>query len=858
MIPIRLLLCGFTSYREAVEIGFESFDLACISGSNGAGKSSILDAITFALYGKARAQSEAIINTSCQRAEVTLDFEYEGQVYRVTRVNTRGKSSQVDFFIRKPEEDNEFSWKSLSEHTVRETDGKIRDTLRLDYESFVNASFFLQGKADSFATKRPTERKDILTSILGLDQWEQYRKAANDKARQARAEISVFERDIAVMQEEIETEEKLRANRLIVEGELALVREKIDSRQAQVDKIKAEAQLLANRAEQLKALKSQLDRASQSIERRRQQNLQKQNTLARYQLKIDQAGEIEANFQQLGILKQQVAAQDQLAERYWPLERQRSQIQAQLQAHKTSIETEARQLLAEKTGLEKSLSIVPEKSSRLGQISGRISAIDARLAQNPDFERELQTCRDRAQELEGENGGLKSQMEQILQRRQKLEDAQGASCPMCGQDLSDDHRQSLVEEFNAAGKQLGDQYRRNKSDLLQLRQRIEALQNGQRAAQDAEKQKLTLQRDQDLIRQELELLDQRNQAWLSEKSDRLTQLQTELSASSFLPELRRQLFELETDLTNLSYDQNHHSQLRREVQSKSSAEQAWQELQIARSGFNLLESELELAEQELAREQALSMELAEKYQTEEASYSQAREQLQDSREIERELAALREAQDVANRRLGEIDQGLAAIQSQRERQKNLRRQLEELKEQVRRYTKLETAFGKDGVPAMLIEQALPELEEQANALLHRLSDYNMSVRFNTQRAYKDSKRKDLMETLDILISDGSGTRDYETYSGGEAFRINFAIRLALSRILARRAGARLQTLVIDEGFGNQDAAGRQRLIEAINIVKPDFEKILIITHIEELKDYFSNRIEVTKTPTGSRAEVILG
>jgi len=142
--------------------------------------------------------------------------------------------------------------------------------------------------------------------------------------------------------------------------------------------------------------------------------------------------------------------------------------------------------------------------------------------------------------------------------------------------------------------------------------------------------------------------------------------------------------------------------------------------------------------------------------------------------------------------------------------------------------------------------------------LHRLSDYNMSVRFNTQRAYKDSKRKDLMETLDILISDGSGTRDYETYSGGEAFRINFAIRLALSRILARRAGARLQTLVIDEGFGNQDAAGRQRLIEAINIVKPDFEKILIITHIEELKDYFSNRIEVTKTPTGSRAEVILG
>jgi exonuclease SbcC len=251
-------------------------------------------------------------------------------------------------------------------------------------------------------------------------------------------------------------------------------------------------------------------------------------------------------------------------------------------------------------------------------------------------------------------------------------------------------------------------------------------------------------------------------------------------------------------------------------------------------------------------------ELEEKYQADAEALAQDQEKIQDGRQVERELATLREEQDVFNRRLGEIDQSLAMIQTQRERQVLLRKQMEQLNEEIRQYNKLEIAFGKDGVPAMLIEQAFPEIEEQANLILHRLSDYNMSVRFETQRAYKDSKRKDLMETLDIIISDGSGTRDYETYSGGEAFRINFAIRVALSRVLARRAGARLQTLVIDEGFGNQDAQGRQRLIEAINIVKPDFEKILIITHIEELKDYFSNRIEVTKTPSGSQAEVILG
>jgi exonuclease SbcC len=75
-------------------------------------------------------------------------------------------------------------------------------------------------------------------------------------------------------------------------------------------------------------------------------------------------------------------------------------------------------------------------------------------------------------------------------------------------------------------------------------------------------------------------------------------------------------------------------------------------------------------------------------------------------------------------------------------------------------------------------------------------------------------------------------------------------------VLAQRAGARLQTLVIDEGFGSQDSQGRQRLIEAINLVRPDFEKILVITHIDELKDVFPTRIEVEKTGMGSIVQVI--
>jgi exonuclease SbcC len=85
--------------------------------------------------------------------------------------------------------------------------------------------------------------------------------------------------------------------------------------------------------------------------------------------------------------------------------------------------------------------------------------------------------------------------------------------------------------------------------------------------------------------------------------------------------------------------------------------------------------------------------------------------------------------------------------------------------------------------------------------------------------------------------------------------VNFAIRVALSQLLARRAGAQLRALFIDEGFGTQDEAGRERLIEAITSIQDDFDLVLVITHIDELKDAFPARIEVTKTPNGSLAVI---
>ena len=471
---------------------------------------------------------------------------------------------------------------------------------------------------------------------------------------------------------------------------------------------------------------------------------------------------------------------------------------------------------------------------------------------------EISRLEEEFNKLNQENGGLKAQSDELVERLNKVNDVNEAVCPTCGQDLSPEHREQVIAEIKALGKPLGDQYRENKEVIEVLKGKLSALKSKQNELRATNQKRSRLENEAALLKQSLQQLEAREKQWKAEKAVHLETIQAELIQESFLPEVRLELTELQHKIAVLAYDQNLHNEVRKRIQSLANAEKAQTDLLLAQNNSSLIKAELENLQAEIQSEQNSLEDAMESLNKEVEALDEARGKAQDPRTAESELDQLRENQAVSNRKIGELNQALASIQKQRERQTKLREEKDGLNEQIRQYSKLETAFGKSGVPAMLIEQALPELEEQANNLLGKLTDYNLSVKLESQREYKDKKREDKKETLDIIVSDGSGVRDYETYSGGEAFRINFALRLALSRVLSHRAGAKLRTLVIDEGFGNQDAQGRQRLIEAINAVKDDFEKILIITHIEELKDYFSNRIEVTKTASGSSIEVILG
>jgi len=324
-----------------------------------------------------------------------------------------------------------------------------------------------------------------------------------------------------------------------------------------------------------------------------------------------------------------------------------------------------------------------------------------------------------------------------------------------------------------------------------------------------------------------------------------TRLEHTLQSQQFAATEQLELRTVQETIARLDFSPAIHATLRQRLQEQQYFERLYLELEMARkhlSDERVLWHSLEAKKQRCATDMAT----LEREQQQLASEMRALEGLrQQLAEAELQVRHLRE-------REGEVRLLLGRTQShyehclQREAEWHQRKaQREQLVEERTLYGDLVQMFGKNGIQALIIENAIPELEDEANRILARISDNAMHLTLETQR---DTRSGTVAETLDIKISDTLGTRNYEMFSGGEAFRINFALRIALSKLLARRAGARLRTLVIDEGFGTQDSQGLERLVEVIKAIQDDFAKIIVITHLRELKNAFDTHIEVKKDP----------
>ena len=857
MIPLKLELKNFMAYRDPEPLDFSGLHVVVLTGDNGAGKSTLLDAITWALWGQARAKrDDELIHQGATDMRVALTF-CEGphiyQVVRSRRINKAakgkapGSSGTLEFFIKTA--DN--GWNQLTEARVSDTQEKIIRTLNLTYETFINSAYLKQGRADEFTLKPPAQRKAVLSDILNLGIWQDYEAQA--KERVAALETKQERLKVELNQADAEIARLPEYERLLDEAQAAArdaqqVLQAAEAAMAEIERQRERGRALHAQQTQTEARLRDLQAELEKLyaERERHEAL-----LRQYQSALQEREEIERGFAELEqaralneTLNVKLASMAGLNERKYRAE---AALADAVRALKSELEdrrrrlSELRQLAADQ--------VLEEKQREL---TDRLAALEAAQRERDELQGRLSEAREQQGAAKAQNEVLRREMHDLKARIEALSRI-GAICPTCGRELSEEDRARLLEEWKARGKEHGDAYRANEVLVRQLAEQRATIETRIELLERELRDLPALQREHAALAARIARA-QEAEANLPAAQAAVEELDARLERRDYAHDAQQELARVMQELAELGYDAAAHYRLRQDIQTRLSP--------YAERKARLDRAEIAIDSEQLALQALASQEqsLAQRKADEERALAELRAEigaceraLQRAPEVSQALERAREDHFRAQRKVGEANQRVQSALNMRTTRERVAGELAAAKKQQAIFEELRVAFSKNGVPAMIIESVLPELEFAANALLSRMTNGRMNVRFETQRL---TQRGETSETLEIRISDELGERAYEMFSGGEAFRVNFAIRIALSRLLAHRANARLQTLFVDEGFGTQDAQGRERLIEAIKAIEDDFERIFVITHIDELKDAFPAQIEVRKTARGSIARVV--
>lgn len=731
MEPVRIDLENFLSYRRET-VDLTPVTCGALVGENGAGKSSLLDAITWALFGQGTKGGAKDLDNYVTRGEtegrVELEFRLNGGTYRVIRGRSIARNkSTLEFFVLDGNK-----WRPLSGKTIAETQAVIESTLRMDYRTFTASSLVLQGQADAFtANMTDQERKEALARILGLDLWDRMQERAREKARTLKAEASGLEAQAARLKEQADAVGALQRQHAETKATLDKYAEAIGQLEPVVADLEGKLRQRSILAERLEALKREHGRKAQEtawaqgevakartqIEAARQEIASRQAILGMRD-DIESAAAMEVEF------AEEVARFDRQAQEYMRLQQLAADLERKAAAWDKATETE------------------------LARVEAQIQALTSQAATLDKV-----PC----------SGDVK------------------AACPL------------LAGAKKAA------------ADLEGLRTKLEELHLAKNPHIDAWQRAC---RDRDAVGYDPAAHEAARSAF--EDVRKTTRLKPDLDAAERrVKELEARIAELEESIATW---QAKARELATEQQALS------EETQSVRAGLEILGS----LEEELAAKQA---------------------ELQDLRRMEAE----------ARTSLGRLEQQLADAEKAREDLAKVEGELARAREDLTVYEILDQACGKKaGVPALIVENAVPEIERLANDMLGKMAGRRLAVRLDTQA---ETKSGTMAEVLRITVLDAGIERPYQTYSGAERFMVDLALRVALSKFLAHRAGAEIRLFVLDEGIACADAANRQAILNAIQAVAQEFGKVLLISHIAEVQDALPQRLIVTKGPDGSKVKV---
>lgn len=902
MIPHKLELKNFLCYGEKVqEVNFKEYSLICLSGKNGNGKSALLDAMTWALWGQARKVTgaikadEGLLRLGQTRMMVSFEFELGEKTYRVRReyAKTYGKPyAAVDFEVFN---ESTSRFVSLTDKTIRATQQKIEKTLALDFDTFINSAFLKQGHSNEFSKKTPKERKIILANILGLSKYDRLQQLALEHVKKNTEEKKVTVRLIEQNNEELCKKNDVTKNLEHQQEALKKNSKELDAISKKQSLFEKERSTLEEKKRQDTFLKKQLDNQKKVINEKYQavlktvatwknihykslnlpniKHLDEEQKALRSQEKVFIEHKQKILKIQESILNKKELLQKKLLSLKRNQEKELGSCKLDLEKQKLTLKHHAQNIH------KREISINSDRKS-IKDLEQDIQNIEKKLNERETFEKHLETINQQFekrkifyQTLVQKGNHTKGILKDLEQKKHVTQDKKNPACPLCEQVLTLKRKQFLACQL---GKQESfHQHRLSriskllpavKNLLLEQHKIIQTLSKKHDAftQQKVQLEAFTKQHTQlcqnvktenaqlkELKKQHLETekLIQEQKKLLAEKEKEFKQREEH---DSELVKIKAALNKLVQQKDSIAFDAKTYSEIQKKLKRIENEYKKAQTIKQEREQQPSRKLTISQLCKELKKEKKSVEELETERKKITFNASEEADLITKINDLQKQQNHFVKTKETILQDIGKLINELSRLEKLKSIQKNYKTTLNKIHDEIEDYQILAHTFSKNGIQALLIEEAVPEIEEEANNILSKLTNNQAQIFIESLR---DLKSGGVKETLDIKITDAAGIRPYEMYSGGEAFRIDFALRIAISKLLARRVGTSLQTLIIDEGFGSQDEEGLARLMSAIHAIHKDFSKVIIVSHLPQFKDNFPIHFLVEKGPSGSTIRI---
>ena len=920
MRPVKLTIVGFGPYAGAQELNFEDLGnsgLYLITGDTGAGKTTIFDAITFALFGEASGENRepGMLRSKYAKAEeptyVELTFAYDGKEYRIRRnpEYERAKTRGTGTTRQSAEAELTYPDGRVVDR-LKDVDKAIRDIIGLTREQFSHVAMISQGDFRKLLQADTKERQKIFRDIFGTglfvtlqDRLKQAASGIRDQREQMNRSIRQYVGGMACDPDSLLSIDvkKARDGELPIAEVMALfdrlmtedrsAQAVLDDRLAQTETALEQLSVLLTQAQAFAAAKKSLSEQEQAESR---QVLALENA----QKALDAARATVPEQEKLG---KQIARMDLLLPTYDELETktvQRQQTMTRLTAAKNHHRSglDGREALLEEIAARKAeqaaladVSAEKEKltaqQAQLAERVEKIRVLQTELAQLEAQRQRLKVLQAEYLAAENESAGLHQDFETknraFLREQAGIIAAglmPGMACPVCG---SVEHPDPATLSPDAP----------TEAEVKKAKKAADAAQKTtEKASLAAGKQQGIVTTAEAGIRKEIEHLlpgvpmeqaSAATQALETELSGQMKTLVAQLrqteagivrknALDKLIPQKEQTLAETDAALTKtkeqiaaLEVSGEELDRQIRELQGKLE----YPDKGAAKAARQSLDRKLQDLKQGLTAAETMVSGGKEKLAGIRATVTQLRKQLEngvesDAQQLEDQKRQLTAQKNEITAQQKNIHTRISTNDSAR---RNIARNAEELADLDRKYAWMkalsDTANGNlSGKDKIMLETYIQttyfdRILERANLRLRKMSGGQYDLK---RRRIAGNKQSQSGLELDIVDHINTTERSVNTLSGGEAFLASLALALGLSDEVQTSTGIRLDTLFVDEGFGSLDSEALSKAYATLAGLTEGNRLVGIISHVPELKERIDRQIQVTKLKTGgSTAKIVV-